>query len=77
MGRTAPDSAGSMYLYPCHALVHEVEGEASVLGADNRGEVKDERSGGTGLGFTVTNDAGDDEVRLVHDSAERDAESVP
>ena len=31
---------------------------------------------GTGLGLTVTNDASDDEVGLVHDSTEGDAESI-
>ena len=31
---------------------------------------------GTGLGFTITDDTDTDEIGLVHDSAERDTESI-
>lgn len=47
-----------------------------VSGEGQGGKREDTRCGGTGLGFAISDDADDDEVWLVHDSTERDAERV-
>jgi hypothetical protein len=65
MGRTAPDSAGSMYLNPCHAL----ESFFQLWMTEQKKKSVDLRSCGSSLSLSVTYYACNHEVWFIHDGA--------
>lgn len=70
IGRTAPDSAGSMYLIACQALL------CSVIISRLHLQSKNVRCCRACLGLTITNDASHQQVRPVHHRPEGDGERI-
>lgn len=71
IGSTAPDSCGSRNLVACHAL------QPRVSRAPRPPQwLLDSRRRRAGLGLAVADNAGDDQVGVVHDGAERDGQRV-
>ena len=73
MGNTAPDSAGSIYLYPCQALFGTICTE-HCTGHRHR---DDARSSWTTFCFTIANDTSNDKIGFVHNGAECDTQGIP
>ena len=72
MGRTAPDSAGSRYLIPCHDL------DGSLVSTRFARDIaRNSRRCGASLCFAVADDTGNDQVRIIHDRTKGHGQCIP